>query len=154
MTNKDRIEKSIPHRRSTDESVSKKQRRNPREKAGKTEIDSKGGSAGLEEIDSMFLQKKRTKSEIKEAEIKEEISKKKRLSESKSTRHKGNGSIPSRAGETRTNWADDGLGGKYNAEGYTGRIQDGCKVFKAHILNKPNFGNSKDCPFDCDCCFI
>jgi hypothetical protein len=149
MTKKDRIEESIPRRQSTDESISKKQRRKPSEKAGKTDIDSKGGSAGLEEIESMFLEKKRTNTEFKE-----ETSKKKRRSESKSTRHKGNGSIPSRAVETRTNWADDGLGGKYNAEGYTGRIQDGCKVFKAHVLNKPNFGNSRDCPFDCDCCFI
>jgi hypothetical protein len=46
------------------------------------------------------------------------------------------------------------LGGKFNREGYTGRVEDGVKVFKAHVLNKPGFGRSKDCPFDCDCCFI
>ena len=51
-------------------------------------------------------------------------------------------------------WVDDGLGGKYNAEGYTGRVEDGVKVFKAHVLNKPNSGTTKKCPFDCDCCFI
>jgi len=53
-----------------------------------------------------------------------------------------------------TYWTDDGLGGKFNAEGYTGRMQDGCRIFKAHVLNKASSGNTKDCPFDCDCCFI
>lgn len=56
--------------------------------------------------------------------------------------------------DTKTGWVDDGLGGKYNAEGYTGRVEDGVKVFKAHVLNKPNSGTTKNCPFDCDCCFI
>ena len=51
-------------------------------------------------------------------------------------------------------WVDDGLGGKFNHEGFTGRVEGGVKVFKAHLLNKRNFGQSKDCPFDCDCCFI
>ena len=51
-------------------------------------------------------------------------------------------------------WIDDGLGGKYNHEGDTGRVQDGVRVFKAHILSKPNAGTTKECPFDCNCCFI
>jgi Eukaryotic protein of unknown function (DUF1764) len=51
-------------------------------------------------------------------------------------------------------WADDGRGGKLNREGFTGRFEGGVKVFKAHLLNAPNFGQSKNCPFDCDCCFI
>ena len=51
-------------------------------------------------------------------------------------------------------WVDDGLGGKYNAEGYTGRVEDGVKIFKAHVLNKPDAGTTDKCPFDCDCCFI
>lgn len=51
-------------------------------------------------------------------------------------------------------WTDDGLGGIYDSEGYTGRIEDGVKVFKAHVLRKPNSGQTPDCPFDCDCCFI
>lgn len=51
-------------------------------------------------------------------------------------------------------WMEDGLGGKFNREGYTGRIEDGVKIFKAHILSKPNAGSTSDCPFDCDCCYI
>ena len=51
-------------------------------------------------------------------------------------------------------WVDDGLGGIYNSEGFTGRVEDGVKIFKAHILNKPDAGRTDLCPFDCDCCFI
>jgi len=53
-------------------------------------------------------------------------------------------------------WVDDGLGGKFNADAYTGRREDGSglKVFKAHLFNKKGFGTTKECPFDCDCCFI
>lgn len=53
-------------------------------------------------------------------------------------------------------WVDDGLGGKFNAEGFTGRRdeQSGYKVYKAHLLNKKGFGTTSQCPFDCDCCFI
>ena len=51
-------------------------------------------------------------------------------------------------------WADDGLGGKFNKDGFTGRKEQGVKVFKAHLFNKKDFGRSPDCPFDCDCCFI
>jgi hypothetical protein len=51
-------------------------------------------------------------------------------------------------------WYDDGLGGKINRDGFTGRVEGGVKVFKAHIFNKKDFGQSKDCPFDCNCCFI
>jgi len=58
-----------------------------------------------------------------------------------------------RATDTKT-WVDDGLGGKFNAEGYTGRVEDGVKIFKAHVLSKPDAGNTPQCPFDCDCCYI
>lgn len=51
-------------------------------------------------------------------------------------------------------WVDDGLGGRFNPEGFTGRVEDGVKIFKAHVLNRPKAGSTKDCPFDCDCCFI
>lgn len=51
-------------------------------------------------------------------------------------------------------WVDDGLGGFFNREGYTGRKVEGYKVYKAHLFNKKGFGNSKECPFDCQCCFI
>lgn len=52
-------------------------------------------------------------------------------------------------------WANDGLGGIFDAEGYTGRKADGgMKIYKAHLFNKEGFGTTKDCPFDCDCCYI
>ncbi|KAL7518765.1 hypothetical protein ACHAWX_003571 [Stephanocyclus meneghinianus] len=57
--------------------------------------------------------------------------------------------------EQKDTWASDGLGGVFNGEGYTGRRDEGGhRVFKAHLMNKEGFGNTKDCPFDCDCCFI
>jgi hypothetical protein len=57
--------------------------------------------------------------------------------------------------EEKQKWASDGLGGIFNGEGYTGRKDEGGhRVFKAHLMNKEGFGMSKDCPFDCDCCFI
>lgn len=51
-------------------------------------------------------------------------------------------------------WMDDGLGGKFNTDGYTGRVEDGVKIFKAHVLSKQNAGSTQDCPFDCTCCYI
>ena len=57
------------------------------------------------------------------------------------------------AGNKET-WVDDGLGGKFNAEGFTGRVEEGVKIFKAHVLSKPNAGQTPLCPFDCDCCYI
>ena len=58
-------------------------------------------------------------------------------------------------GEQKQKWASDGLGGIFNVEGYTGRRDEGGhRVFKAHLMNKEGFGMSKDCPFDCDCCYI
>ena len=58
-------------------------------------------------------------------------------------------------GKDKDRWATDGLGGVFNGEGYTGRRDDGGhRVFKAHLMNKKGFGQSPDCPFDCNCCFI
>jgi len=52
-------------------------------------------------------------------------------------------------------WANDGMGGIFDSEGYTGRKADGgMKIYKAHLFNKEGFGTTKDCPFDCDCCYI
>jgi hypothetical protein len=43
----------------------------------------------------------------------------------------------------------------YNGEGFTGRkTEDGMKIFKAHLFNERGFSQTKDCPFDCQCCFI
>ena len=57
--------------------------------------------------------------------------------------------------EAKDKWASDGLGGVFNGEGYTGRRDDGGhRVFKAHLMNRDGFGDTPDCPFDCQCCFI
>ncbi|GAB5363582.1 hypothetical protein AAMO2058_000896000 [Amorphochlora amoebiformis] len=51
-------------------------------------------------------------------------------------------------------WIDDGLGGVYDKEGFTGRkTGDGMRIFKAlHSKNK-NGGGTPLCPFNCDCCY-
>lgn len=52
-------------------------------------------------------------------------------------------------------WVNDGLGGIFDSEGFTGRKQEGTgKIYKAHLFNKKGFGTTPDCPFDCDCCYI
>jgi len=51
-------------------------------------------------------------------------------------------------------WAQDGLGGVFDSDGWTGRIESGMKIYKHHLFNKKNAGQTKDCPFDCDCCYI
>ena len=59
------------------------------------------------------------------------------------------------AGLTSGEWANDGLGGIFDSEGYTGRkVEGSMKIYKAHLFNKKGFGTTKDCPFDCDCCYI
>lgn len=51
-------------------------------------------------------------------------------------------------------WVDDGLGGIYNGEGWTGRkTMDGSRIFKTHLLKVGEGGGTPRCPFDCDCCF-
>lgn len=122
-----------------------------------------GGGAGLEEIDSLFSAKKeQDKKALAEIIERRRLKNKKRNDSCNNNNkpesysgttsrgvHNGNNSILSKG-----DWVDDGLGGKYNHEGYTGRVEDGVKVFKAHVLNRPGSGQTKDCPFDCDCCFI
>lgn len=103
---------------------------------------------GLDEIDFLFCEKKKARIQTKE----ESESKKKKIQpDSKRVRKDSNSSSMK---DSNSSWTDDGLGGKFNAEGYTGRVQDGCRIFKAHVLNKPSSGSTKDCPFECDCCFI
>ena len=114
-----------------------KEARNGNKLEKKKGIKATGG--GMDEIESLFEKKKRTKAETK-------------IQSEKRKRRKVN--TVNTQMQQQGEWTDDGLGGKFNAEGFTGRVQDGCKIFKAHVLNKPNFGYSKDCPFDCDCCFI
>mmetsp|Transcript_12322 Transcript_12322/g.44929 ORF Transcript_12322/g.44929 Transcript_12322/m.44929 type:complete len:148 (+) Transcript_12322:38-481(+) len=56
---------------------------------------------------------------------------------------------------SKATWTDDGLGGIYNEEGWTGRkTNDGMRIFKTHVLNARAGGLTKKCPFDCNCCFI
>ena len=61
-------------------------------------------------------------------------------------------------------WRDDGLGGIYNRDGWTGRkSKEGLKIFKTHLLMRQDERFEKrqkekmksgKCPFDCSCCFI
>ena len=108
----------------------------------------KGG--GLDEIDSLFATKKKEKKETAE-KIKKGKEEAKQRRKAYSQNNKPSPNISStRKGE----WVDDGLGGKYNSEGYTGRIEDGVKIFKTHLLQSSTSGSTAECPFDCNCCFI
>jgi hypothetical protein len=107
---------------------------------------------GWDEIESLFDTGKQSRKKQQEELAALAIAEKKK-SEQRRQQHPRNnrGSISSNGVE----WMDDGLGGVYNAEGYTGRVVDGVKVFKMHVLRQnANAGQSSDCPFDCNCCFI
>ena len=109
---------------------------------------------GWDEIESLFDKKKDQKEldKLEHAEQKklDEERRKKRKAQRTTTASSASNTVFG-AGDA---WVDDGLGGKYNTEGYTGRVVDGVKVFKAHILSKPGAGSTKQCPFDCDCCYM
>lgn len=99
------------------------------------------------EIEQLFEKKK--------AKQKAESKHKKNVMEVKAYRSKKNVCVAEKTpGAQSSEWVDDGLGGIYNSEGFTGRVEDGVKIFKAHVLSKPNAGKTNLCPFDCDCCFI
>lgn len=178
---KDSKTKSSDHKKLKDPppsvSSSKKRKNVDSEKDNKKKkAASSATSGGFDEIDILFTEKKRLDRQEKEELASAAKSGKKKTysdndriqndvasrSNSSSNRERGNQSVlEAKFGKTggggagaATPWVDDGLGGKFNREGYTGRVEDGVKVFKAHVLNKPGFGQSKDCPFDCDCCFI
>ena len=135
-------------------SAESKKRKNPG--SGAISNKSKGSGGGMDEFDMLFSDKKKQDQQTKKEEAKEEVARK----AAKKARYEnddGGSSSFTRNHSSDTNrkdWVDDGLGGKYNKEGYTGRVEEGIKIFKRHILNKPGAGNSKDCPFDCECCFI
>lgn len=126
-----------------------KKRKIPNSSAASEKCEYQGG---IDDFDLLFSQKRRQDKKIKEEEEKREANKK----AAKKARFKGAiCTKKNRMTDTSgSKWVDDGLGGKYNKEGYTGRIEDGMKIFKRHILNKPGAGSTKDCPFDCNCCFI
>lgn len=101
--------------------------------------------SGHDAIDSIFSKKKSKLSSNDQASHQNKGTKRRKTCHSSAER-----SFSHSAKE----WVDDGLGGKFNQEGFTGRIEDGVKIFKAHVLNQPKAGTTKDCPFDCSCCFI
>ena len=110
----------------------------------------KTGKRGWSEIENIFDKKKEQKRAKAAAEKEKKDARKKRdvaKPRPKPPKSQGKNHNPG-------DWVDDGLGGVYNEEGYTGRIEDGMKIFKAHVLKKPNAGETAKCPFDCDCCFI
>ncbi len=108
--------------------------------------------AETDEIDNLFESKRTEIREAKEA-IKEE--KKAEEAALKESRKNLKGDHRDIEGLTPGSWVDDGLGGVFNKDGWTGRKDgDGMKIYKAHLMNQSGFGNTKDCPFDCQCCFI
>mmetsp|Transcript_15993 Transcript_15993/g.36749 ORF Transcript_15993/g.36749 Transcript_15993/m.36749 type:complete len:137 (-) Transcript_15993:487-897(-) len=108
--------------------------------------------SGWDEIDNMFEQNKKRKQAEKRQQEKAAAA----------TKASSKASTTNSLSYTRQDidvmqekeWKDDGLGGKFNKEGFTGRTEGGLKVFKAHLFNRKNFGSTDDCPFDCDCCYI
>ena len=114
---------------------------------------------GWEEIESIFELKKDQKQSVaatkqsKDRNNGQQYRQKVTPSSSRRSTYVTHNNV-SKFNDSNDAWVDDGLGGKYNSEGFTGRIEDGVKIFKAHILSKPNSGNTPNCPFDCDCCYI
>lgn len=122
----------------------------PRAKHSKPEENPvKAKVGGLDEIDTLFAAKKKQKQEIADTKAAAQKQKRKQHHNNKSS-----ATQQPRTATSSTDWVNDGLGGKYNSEGYTGRVEDGVKVFKTHLLQSTKSGSTKDCPFDCDCCFI
>eukprot|EP00562_Extubocellulus_spinifer_P010113 CAMPEP_0178510484 /NCGR_PEP_ID=MMETSP0696-20121128/21855_1 /TAXON_ID=265572 /ORGANISM="Extubocellulus spinifer, Strain CCMP396" /LENGTH=175 /DNA_ID=CAMNT_0020140197 /DNA_START=80 /DNA_END=608 /DNA_ORIENTATION=- len=124
---------------------------------------------GLDLIDDLFAAKRTADKQQKIQDEKDEKERKRRRRERRGSG--GGGAIPpARKGKSMSSlsytrddagglkggeWANDGMGGIFDSEGYTGRKADGgMKIYKAHLFNKEGFGTTKDCPFDCDCCYI
>jgi hypothetical protein len=126
---------------------------------------------GLDMFDELFATKKENEMKQKKEEMEEE---KRREEHLKMFRSNNNTNSNTSAGVNLKNakkieltqdrndvgkikkgeWANDGLGGVFDVDGFTGRKQEGVKIFKAHLFNKKGFGTTEDCPFDCDCCYI
>ena len=126
-----------------------------------TATSSNNKKRGWDDIESIFDQKKKQQLQEREKQDLDEQQKQQQRQQRRSKMTKSS-RPPSTAttdtGRTKTSeWVNDGLGGIYNHEGYTGRTsEDGMKIFKAHVISKniQNAGQTKDCPFDCNCCFI
>ena len=120
----------------------------------KTEQESK---AKLDEIDALFASrkaKKKANDENKDYEYHSKHSKQPNERSANKKILKGDRSDTNAI--KRGEWVDDGLGGVFDKDGFTGRREQGSnfKIYKAHLMNRKGFGQSEDCPFDCDCCFI
>mmetsp|Transcript_4621 Transcript_4621/g.5669 ORF Transcript_4621/g.5669 Transcript_4621/m.5669 type:complete len:213 (-) Transcript_4621:831-1469(-) len=137
--------------------------------AASVSVEKNEAAKGIDEIDALFASKKETELIHKKQEVENE----KRLEEQRKLfrKNSSNGSSTSNknlkcielsqdrsdVGKIRRGeWANDGLGGVFDVDGFTGRKQEGTgyKIYKAHLFNKEGFGNTKDCPFDCKCCYI
>ena len=133
---------------------SKKALKAPAEATSKTDADkaSSPKKRGWDEIESLFDDCKKKKEAA--AAVAAETAKKKKHNNSKPSRaDKEPGKL--KASEMGGDWVDDGLGGVYNSEGYTGRVEEGVRVFKAHFIQQsPDAGNTELCPFDCKCCYM
>jgi len=162
------MSKKISKRKRTDETAKtsdddKKPKAIKSDNPDKVKVNKK---SGLADIDDLFASKKERVADEKKTQQEEE-----RLDDEKRKFFQQNASAgPSTAanakkmalsgdktdvaGLQQSEWVNDGLGGVFDNEGFTGRKEEGVKVFKAHLFNKKGFGTSKDCPFDCECCFI
>uniref|UniRef100_A0A7S2NSR5 Uncharacterized protein n=1 Tax=Leptocylindrus danicus TaxID=163516 RepID=A0A7S2NSR5_9STRA len=107
--------------------------------------------AKISEIDDLFAGKKQKQKAEKEANLAKEKADAKRAKDSRLKEDRSDISNMKKG-----QWRDDGRGGVFDCEGFTGRKEagSGFKIYKAHLMNKKGFGQSKDCPFDCDCCYI
>lgn len=150
---------SSKRKRNTDEDSSKKPRPSDDEKSST--------KSGLDDIDDLFAskkerdieQKKRQKEEERVQTAKKEFFKKNaQTSEGASLAKAKKKSLVGDRSDVqdvkKNEWVNDGLGGVFDRDGYTGRKEDGMKVYKAHLFNKKGFGTTPDCPFDCQCCYI
>ncbi len=124
---------------------------------------------GIDEIDALFASKKETELMQKKQEAEEEKMHQEQRKLFQKNRNSGGGVSKKNVknidlSQDRTDigkiqrgeWANDGLGGVFDVDGFTGRKQEGTgyKIYKAHLFNKEGFGTTKDCPFDCKCCYI
>jgi beta-xylosidase len=125
-------------------------------KTSQEESSSDNKKRGWDAIESLFDDKKKDKKDRhveqqEQKKLNDEYRRQQKAERASSGSASASGTTNFSAKEK---WADDGLGGKYNTEGFTGRVQEGVKVFKAHLLSKPGAGSSDQCPFDCECCYI
>ena len=125
-------------------------------------------STGLDDIDNLFA----TKKEIEITQKKQQAQEDKILEEQRKLFRQNNNTNSVKIKNAinidlkqdrsdvqnlnKGEWVNDGLGGVFTTDGFTGRKQEGSwyKIYKAHLFNKKGFGTTPDCPFDCKCCYI